>query len=150
MSGDPKQRLFDAIRHVIEATDEVRRAKEDYDRIYLVVVGEQAAEQKPLGVSPEPVNKSSAKPVSVQETADEDAILGSKSEDDSRWHSDRETVLAYLVEIYPDSCPKLQIARTLGVGLVRVIPALELLAGEENAMDLGSDQWRSKKPPGNP
>ena len=132
-------------------TDEVRRAREEYDRIYLVVVGEHAAEQKHLEVSPEPVNGSPAVPASVEEkTAEGDTTLSSITEDDRTLLSDRERVLTYLVKIYPHSCPKLQIARTLGIDQVRVVPALKDLEREGRIEDVGPDQWRSKKPPENP
>ena len=39
VKGEPKQRLFDAIREVIDAIDGVRLAKEEYAHVYSLIGG---------------------------------------------------------------------------------------------------------------
>jgi hypothetical protein len=149
VSIDQKHRLLDAIRHVIEATDELRRAKEEYDRIFLVVE-ERFAEQNSLKVSPEPADGSFGPDPAVEKAADEDAIVLEKSADDRTLLFDRVAVQAHLVGIYPDCCPGRQIAQTLRIGVERIVSALKDLEAEQIVVDVGPDQWRYKKPGENP
>jgi hypothetical protein len=145
VDADPKRVLFDAIRRVIEATDELRRAKEEYGRLFLGVVEEPSAEQKSLELSPEPANRSSVTSVAAEvKRADEGATLVAKSKDDGTLSADRTAVFDHLYEIYPKSWPAAQIAQTLKIPHLRVVGALVVLKGELLVEDVGFDQWKRR------
>jgi hypothetical protein len=141
--ADLKQRLFEAIRNVILATEELRRAKEEYDRIYFVVFEQPGAEKEPVEVTSEPVSGSSAKPQSVADEPAAEDTVPSASEDPDEWYRDRNLVLAYLDGIYPDSRSGREIAESLRIDLDRIVRALKSLEGEGDIEDVGPDQWRS-------